>query len=449
MGFIDVKNTEDQKKEAKLIIPKDAFEKQVFNVYKKNVGRMSVPGFRKGKAPKGIIEKIYGKQVFYDEAIDDLLPDIYDEAVKESGFEIVSRPEIEVESIDENGVTLKCAFYVKPEVSVSVYKGLKGERPVVEVSDEEVQEEIDKALKRNSRIITVTDSPVIDGDEVIIDYTGSIDGVEFEGGKAEKQSLKIGSGSFIPGFEDQIIGKNVGDEFDINVTFPEDYSASELKGKPAVFAIRLHEIKRTEMPAFDEEFVKDVSEFDTVDDYKADIKAKITKRKQKEAERALDEELVKQLVENMTADIPQCMYDSEIDSYIREYENNLSSQGISMELFFQYTGMTVEKLREQFKERAEQQVKRRLALEFVAKAEGITVTEEDYEEEFKRMSEQYGVPVEQVKESIKKEYLEKDILNAKAFKFVKEAAEISGEPYDLSDDGEADDETDFVGDEEE
>jgi len=448
MGFIDLKTAEDQKKEAKLVIAKDAFEKQVNNVYKRNIGRMNVPGFRKGKAPKGIVEKVYGKQVFYDEAIDDLLPAIYDEAVKESGFEIVSRPEIEVESIDENGVTLKCAFYVKPEVSVSVYKGLKGERPVIEVTDEEVQEEIDKALKRNSRIITVTDSPVADGDEVIIDYTGSIDGVEFEGGKAEKQSLKIGSGSFIPGFEDQIIGKNVGEEFDINVTFPEDYSASELKGKPAVFAIKLHEIKRTELPVFDEEFVKDVSEFDTVDDYKNDIKAKITKRKQREAERALDEELVKQLVANMTADIPQCMFESEIDSYIREYENNLASQGINMELFFQYTGMTAEKLREQFSERAEQQVKRRLALEFVAKAENITVTDEDYEEEYKRMSEQYGVPVDQVKESIKKEYLEKDILNAKAFKLVKDAADISGEPYDLSEDGDQDD-TAFVSDGEE
>ncbi len=424
MSLKSVKEIEKNRSELELVIDKPAFDAEVMRVYRKNVVKMNVPGFRKGKAPKSIIEKLYGSAVFYDEAIDNLLSPIYAEAVKESKLEVVSRPEIEVVSIDENGVLLKAKVYTKPVAEVSKYKELEVTKEKVEVSDADITAEIDAVRKRNSRLLTVTDRPAQDGDDVVIDFEGFVDGVAFEGGKAEKYTLKLGSKSFIPGFEDQIIGKNTGDEFDITVNFPADYNAENLAGKEAVFKIKLHEIKKTELPELDDDFVKDVSEFNTVDEYKEDIKKKITERKEKVAENNLEESLIDELLANTAVDVPAPMIEGEIDGFVSDYEYRLSSQGGNLDMYFKYTGMTMEQLRESFKPQAERQVKTRLALEQIIKAEDIKATEEDLENEYKKIASGYNVDIEKVKSSIPAENLSGDVELRKAVEFVKANAVI-------------------------
>ena len=419
MSLKNVTSPEKNISVLELHIDKAAFDDAVTKAYKKNVGKMNVPGFRKGKAPKSIIEKMYGAAVFYDDALDMLLPDLYASAVEEAKLEVVSRPEIDIVSIDENGVELTAKVYTKPVATVSKYKGLEAAKETVRVNKSEIEEEIELVRKRNGRQITLEDQPAADGDETVIDFEGFLDGVAFEGGKGEKFPLKLGSGSFIPGFEEQLVGHKAGESFDITVTFPEDYGAKELAGKEAVFKIVLHEVKRTELPEVDDEFVKDVSEFNTLDEYKADVKAKITEWKQKTAEHAFQEALIDELLANTHVDVPAPMIDSEVDAQVRDYDYRLQMQGGSLDMYFQYTGMNMDKLRESFRPGAERQLRRRLALEAVVKAEAIEATEEELEEEYKKIASGYNVDLEKVKESIPVSGITEDVVMRKAVELIK------------------------------
>ena len=419
MSLKNVTSPEKNISVLELHIDKAAFDDAVTKAYKKNVGKMNVTGFRKGKAPKSIIEKMYGAAVFYDDALDMLLPDLYASAVEEAKLEVVSRPEIDIVSIDENGVELTAKVYTKPVATVSKYKGLEAAKETVRVNKSEIEEEIELVRKRNGRQITLEDQPAADGDETVIDFEGFLDGVAFEGGKGEKFPLKLGSGSFIPGFEEQLVGHKAGESFDITVTFPEDYGAKELAGKEAVFKIVLHEVKRTELPEVDDEFVKDVSEFNTLDEYKADVKAKITERKQKTAEHAFEEALIDELLANTDVDVPAPMIDSEVDAQVRDYDYRLQMQGGNLDMYFQYTGMNMDKLRESFRPGAERQLRTRLALEAVVKAEAIEATEEELEEEYKKIASGYNVELEKVKESIPVAGITEDVVMRKAVELIK------------------------------
>ncbi|MBE6717684.1 MAG: trigger factor [Ruminococcaceae bacterium] len=425
MSLKNVTKTEKNVVEIEFSIDKKLFDEEVSRVYKKNVARMNVPGFRKGKAPRSIIEKMYGKGVFYDDAINNLLPEAYSEAVKESNEIVVSQPEFEVVSIDDNGVVLKAKVYVKPEVEIEGYKGIEVEKTVRKATAEDINKEIEAARQRNSRMIDITDRAAQNGDNVIIDYEGFADGVAFEGGKGEKHDLKLGSGQFIPGFEDQIVGHNIGDAFDVNVKFPEEYHADSLAGKEAVFKVVLHEIKFNELPELNDEFAKDVSEFDTLDEYKADVKAKIQSRYEKEAENHVEEQLIDALIEKLQADIPEAMVETEAENLLRDYDNNLRMQGMNLADFVKYTGMSLDTMREQFKPRAERQVKTRLALEKIAELENIEVSENEIEEEFNRIAAMYSIDVEEVKKSIESENLKKDLAVQKAVDLVKAEAVVA------------------------
>ncbi len=411
--------------EVEIVLEKSAFDAEVNKVYRKNVAKMNVPGFRRGKAPKSVIEKMYGSAVFYEEAIDNLLPEAYSAAIAEAKLDVVSRPDIELVSTGDEGVVLKATVIVKPTVKVSEYKGLTAERPEVTVSEEEITREIDMVRNRNARVLTVEDRPAELGDEAVIDFEGFLDGVAFEGGKGEKHPLKLGSGNFIPGFEEQIVGHSKGESFDITVTFPEDYGEASLAGKETVFKIVLHEIKKTELPELDDEFVKDVSEFDTVEEYKASISSKIEERKNNSADAEVEKQLVDKLIANMTGEIPDCMIESEIDRYVNDYDYRLRSQGASLDLYYQYTGSTEEKLRESFKEEAERQVKSRLALERVAKTEKIKAGKKEMEEEYKKIASGYNVDMEYVKKNIPEEGISEDIVLRKAIQVLKDNAVIT------------------------
>ena len=424
MASIKTKEIEKNKYSFEFLINKEAFDAEVNKVYRKNVSKMNVPGFRKGKAPKHVVEKLYGSAVFFDEAIDNLLPEAYEAALASTKLEVVSRPELEVLSIDDKGVTLKASVFTKPEVEISEYKGLEVEKDSAEVSDEDIMKDIDATRERNSRMLTVEGRAAENGDEATIDFEGFLDGVAFDGGKGEKYPLVLGSGSFIPGFEEKIIGKNVGDEFDIDVTFPEDYGAENLAGKAVVFKIKLHELKVKELPELDDEFVKDVSEFNNVDEYKADIRAKLTERREKSVENKLENDLIDALLANTQVDVPACMVEQEIDAQIRDYEYRLSSQGISIDMYYQYTGMTKEQLRENLKADSEKQVKVRLALGKVAKLEKIKALKKDLEAEYKKIATGYNVDIDTVKSSISEENISEDIILRKAIDFIKENAVI-------------------------
>jgi len=411
--------------ELEILIEKSVFDAEVDKVFKKNAEKITVPGFRKGKAPRKIIEKMYGTAYFFEEAIDNLLPDEYSAAIAEAGIDPVSRPEIDVKSMDDNGVLLVAKVYTKPEAVVADYKGIEVKKDKVRVTKDEIAAEIDKIRERNARILTLTDVAAENGDEVVIDFEGFVDGVAFEGGKAEKYSLKLGSHSFIEGFEEQLVGKVPSDEvFDIDVAFPADYGAENLAGKPAVFKIKLHEVKRTDLPELDDEFVKDVSEFNTVAEYEADIKAKIKERKTADSDRKLEEDLLNAVIEKTTVEIPDCMIETEIDGYVRDYDYRLQMQGGSLDLYYKYTGQTEEQLRESFKSGAEKQVKTRLALEFIAKTENITATEEEIEAEYAKIAAGYAVEIDKVKSSIPVSGITEDVVLRKAVDFVKENAVI-------------------------
>lgn len=422
---IKAKQLEKNKYEFSFTIEKPVFDAEIEKVYRKNAPKMNIPGFRRGKAPRHIIEKMYGATVFYDEALDNLLPEAYEKALGETKLEAVSRPELDIVSIDDNGVCLKAAVWVKPEVEISEYKGITVDREAINVTEEDILKEIDLTRERNARMLTVEDRAAADGDTAVIDFEGFVDGVAFEGGKGENYSLRLGSGSFIPGFEDQVIGHKPGEEFDINVTFPEEYGAENLAGKAAVFKIKLHEIKVKELPVLDDEFVKDVSEFNTVDEYKEDVKKHLTERREAQEDNKVENALINALLENTTVDIPQCMIDNEVDGYVRDYEYRLRSQGGSLDMYFKYTGMTMEQLRENFKADAEKQVKTRLALGKVAKSEKLKALKKDLDAEYKKIASGYNVDVETVKTSIPAESISEDIVLRKAVDFIKENAVIN------------------------
>lgn len=405
-------------------VDKETFDKAVDKVFKKKVGSISVPGFRKGKAPRSIIEKMYGKGVFYEDAVNEVLPDAYDKAVEGCELVFVSQPEFDIVTLDDNGVVFKAKVYTKPEMKIEGYKGIKAEREDTAVTDDEVNEEIERKRTQASRLIDVTDRAVENGDTVSIDFDGSVDGVPFEGGKAEKYDLVIGSGSFIPGFEEQIIGKNIGDEFDVNVTFPEDYHAKELAGKAAVFKIKLHSIKVSEKPDVDDEFAKD-NGFDTLDEYKADVKAKIEDRKTKSADAGVEEQIIDTLISKLEGEIPEVMFANETENFVRDYDNRLRMQGLDLSTYFKYTGLDLDSLRKQLRPQAERQVKTRLALEKIAELENITVSDEEIEKEYEDMAKAYSMEVEKIKEIVDAKGVGADLKVKKAIDLVKGAAEVS------------------------
>ena len=404
-------------------VSREAYEKAENEAYKKNVKSINVPGFRKGKAPKAIIEKMYGKGIFFEDAINACIPEAFEAAVKEAEFKVVGTPKFDLVS-DDGDIVLKAEGFVKPEVSIENYKGIEVEKKVAEVTDEEISAELDRARERNARTIEITDRAAQNGDICNIDYEGSVDGVPFEGGKANGHDLKLGSGAFIPGFEDQIVGKNIGEEFDVNVTFPEEYHAKELAGKAAVFKTKLNAIKFEELPALDDEFAKDVSEFDTLDEYKADLKAKMVKRNEDRAQSEFENALAEALIERLSAEIPEPMFEAETENYVRDYDTRLRANGLDLNTYFKYTGLTLDALRKEMRPNAEKQVKVRLALEKIAALENLSVTDEEVEAEYKRVSDAYNVPVEQVKSMVMADDIKADLLVAHAMDFVKENAKV-------------------------
>ncbi len=425
---MSLKNTENiAVNEYKITFDVDhaTFEGAINKVYKKQVKNITIPGFRKGKAPRAIVEKMYGKEVFYEDAINEVIPAAYTEAI--DGFEgtIVSQPSFDVESIDENGVVLTATFFTKPEAQIADYLGLEITRTVAEATDAEVEAELSGVQARNSRMIEISDRAAAMEDVANIDFEGFVDGVAFAGGKGEGHELKLGSGQFIPGFEEQIVGKNIGDEFDVTVTFPEDYHAEELKGKEAIFKCKLNGLKFNELPVLDDDFAKDVSEFDTLDEYKADIKAKLQENHNKQADAQVEEQIIAALNEKLVAEIPECMFENETENFVRDYDNRLRMQGLDLSTYFKYTGLDLDTLRKNMRPDAERQVKTRLALETIAKLEGIVASEEEIEEEYNRLAEAYKMEIDRIKAAAPADAIAEDLKVKKAIDLVKEKAVIT------------------------
>ena len=407
-------------------VPAEDVEKAIQGAYQKMKKSINIPGFRKGKAPRQLIEKMYGKEVFYNEAVDAMLPKAYSDAVEECGEEIVSYPKINVEQIESGKPFIFTAeVAVKPAVTLGEYKGIQVEKAPVEVTDEEIQAEVDKEREANSRTVTVEDRAVQKGDIATIDFEGFVDGVAFDGGKGENYDLEIGSNTFIPGFEDQLVGAEIGKELDVNVTFPEEYGAKELAGKAAVFKCKVNGIKVKELPEADDEFAQEVSEFDTLDAYKEDIKANLLKKKEEEAQRVKEDAVIGKIIEGAQMDIPEAMVEYQTQQMLDDFGRRMQSQGLSLEQYFQFTGMTEDQYKEQMKPRALQNIQSRLVLEAVAAAEKLEATEEDLDAEYAKMAEQYKLDVEKVKEifgEYQKEELKKDIVIQKAAALVTDAA---------------------------
>ncbi len=411
-----------------LSISAEDFEKAINKAYNKEKGNISIPGFRKGKAPRAIIEKRYGENVFYDDALDICFPEAYEKAIEEAGIEPVDNPfDFDIKEIGKNGVELICKVTVKPEVKIENYKGLSAVKAPTEVTDEEVAAELDKKLQQNARIIPVEGRAVENGDIAVIDFEGFVDGEAFEGGKAEEYELEIGSGSFIPGFEEQIIGHSVEEEFDVNVSFPEDY-AEALAGKAATFKIKLHAIKAKELPVADDEFVKDVSEFDTLEEDKADIRKTLEEQKKTASDRNFENEIFDKLANILEAEIPEAMVRRTTENMVSEFRYNVESQGIPFEQYLGYLGMSVDSIKETYKERAEKEVRIELALEKIAELEGIEITDEDVEAEFNTMAEKYGVDIETVKKAVMADTVKKELKARKASAIVTESAVEEGAP---------------------
>lgn len=419
-----------EKNMAKLTVEVSAeqFAECIQTAYKKTKNRFALPGFRKGKAPLNMIEKMYGVEVFYETAADEAINETYAEAMKESALEIVSRPEVEIVQIEKGKPFIYVATVaVKPEVTLGEYKGVEVEKASEEVTDAEVSAELIRIQDQNSRIITIEDRGVEDGDQTVIDFKGMIDGAAFEGGEAEDYSLTIGSHSFIDTFEEQLIGKNVGETCEVNVTFPTEYHAKNLAGKPAVFEVTIKEIKHKELPELNDEFASEVSEFETLDEYKADLKKNLEERKKKEAVTLNEDKVVEAVVANASMDIPEPMLKAQAESMIQENARRMQSQGISLDQYMQYTGMTMDMLRDQMKPQAERRIKTRLVLEAVAEAEKIEVTEEQMDEELKKMADAYKMEVDKLKEymgDFEKEQMKKDLAVQAAVDFLVAEAKL-------------------------
>ncbi len=394
--------------------------------YQKQKNKITIPGFRKGKAPKAMIEKMYGKEIFFEDAANEVIPDAYDKAYEECGEDIVSTPKIDVVQLEAGKPFIFSAeVALKPEVTLGKYKGVKVEKIDTAVSDEDVDKAVEEERERNARSIAVTDRPVKDKDDIILDFEGFVDGVAFNGGKGENYPLTIGSGQFIPGFEDQLIGKEIGTECEVNVTFPEDYQAEELKGKAAVFKCTVKEIKEKQLPDLDDEFASEVSEFDTLDEYKADVRKNLEDKKQAEAKNAKEDAVIKAIIEDAKMDIPEAMIETQKRQMLEEFAERIQSQGLNFSQYMQFTGMTAEQMMEQVAPQAMDRIQSRLVLEAVAKAENLTATDEDFDKEVDKLAESYKMEKDKVVEMIgeegKKQLLE-DIAVSKAVEFVTENA---------------------------
>lgn len=391
----------EEKNMVKLVIEASAeeFEAGLNAAYNKNKNKISVPGFRKGKAPRKMIEQLYGSQIFFEDAANEIIPDAYADAAKESGLDIVSQPKVSIEQLEAGKPFIFAAeVAVRPEVELGEYKGVEVTKADAEVTDADVEEELKKVQDQNSRTVSVEDRAVKDGDMTVIDFEGFIDGEAFEGGKGENYPLTIGSHSFIDTFEEQMIGMNIGEEKEINVTFPEDYHAENLKGKPATFKVTVKEIKEKQLPELDDDFAQDVSDFDTLAEYKDDLKKKIAERKESEAKAKKESEAIEKVVEAAKMDIPQAMIDTQVNRMLEDFAMRLQQQGLSVEQYFQYTGMTADKIMEEMKPEAVKRIKNSLVLEAVAKAENIEVSEEEFEAELQKMADMYKMEIEKIKE---------------------------------------------------
>lgn len=422
MEIISQNNTATNTTAIEFSFTAEEFENAISAAYNKRKKSITVPGFRKGKAPRKVIEAQYGESVFYDDAVNSLYNQNIVAVIDKTGLDVVDVENTEVVEVSkENGVKFKADIITKPVVEISDYKGLEVKKTTKTVDDAAVDAEIDKIRNRNARSISVEDRAAQIGDTAVIDFEGFLDGVAFEGGKGEKFPLELGSGSFIPGFEEQVAGKNIGEDFDVNVTFPEHYQAENLAGKPAVFKCKLHEIKGKELPNVDDEFVKDVSEFDTLDEYKADIKSKLEKTAADEASTNLDNALVDAVIGKMKAEVPQVMYQRRIDEIVREWS---ARNRISVEDYLKYTGVTMDQFRANFTEVAKRQVDLRLALEKIAELENITVSDEDVEKEYADMAEQYKMDVDKIKAAVPADAIKNDLKIEKALDLVRDSAKI-------------------------
>lgn len=425
MSLVNSTKLEEANKfELEVSVDKDTFAAATQKVYKKQVKSISIPGFRKGKAPKHMIEKMYGKEVFYDDAMQECYPEALSDAAVEADVKIVEVDNLECMDVSEEGFTFKATIVVVPTLEVDGYKGIEVEKKSTEVTDELVEEELQSVRERNGRMVTVEDRPCENGDTVVIDFDGSVDGVPFEGGKSENYNLKLGDGNFIPGFEEAVVGHKTGEEFTIDVTFPEDYHAEDLKGKDAQFAIKLHEIKTKELPEVDDDFVKDVSEKDTVEEYKEELKEKVAKRLEEEAEKDFDDQLSEKLVELVNDDIPEAMYSNEVRDMINEFDMRLRSQGMDLNTYCQYTGMEMGSIETMYRPQAETRVKLRLVLEAIARQENIEISDDDIEAEYKKMAEAYKSDVEEIKKYVVAENLAEDIKVERAMQLVKDSAKL-------------------------
>ena len=424
MNLISCEKLEKSMVELQFSIDAETFKAAVNNAFKREGKKYAIPGFRKGKAPRHMIEKMYGSDIFHYDAVNDLFPEAYEAAVKEAKIDVVGRPDPEVVSMSEaDGVVLKVKVAVKPEVELGEYAGLTVTKEAKNVNEADVDAEVKRMQDRNGRLLT-REGAAENGDTVDIDFEGFVDGKAFEGGKAEHYSLVLGSGSFIPGFEDQVVGHSAGEEFDVNVKFPEEYGAAELAGKDATFKIKLHEVKYKELPALDDDFAKDVSEYDTLDELKDSIRNNIKTNLDKQAEQKVENDLMDQVITNMKADIPDAMVDSRIDELVQDFEYRISQQGLKLADYLEYMGMNIEQFRAQFKEQADKQVKMRLAMEAIVAKEGITASDEEFEEEVKRIADAYKMEADKVKSIVDAAAVKADLAINKAIDFVKEKANV-------------------------
>ena len=423
---LQVENLEKNMAKLTIEVPASEFEKALQSAYNKQKKSISVPGFRKGKVPRQMVEKMYVPEIFYEDAANELIPTAYEEELKNCDLEIVSRPTVDIVQIKKGeNFIFTAEVAVKPEVTLGEYKGMEVDKTSTRVTQKEVEAKIKEEAEKNARTVTVEGRPVQDGDEVILDFEGFVDGEAFEGGKGENYPLTIGSGSFIPGFEEQLVGAEAEKEVEVKVTFPEEYHAEELKGKDAVFKCTIHEIKEKQIPEIDDEFAAEVSEFDTLDEYKADVKAKIKEQKENEGKQKKEDQAVEKAVANATMEIPEAMIDEQVRQMVNEFAQNMQYQGISFEQYCQITGMTLEKIQEETRPQAVKRIETRLVLEAIAKAENIEVTEERLDEEIKKMAESYNMEADKLKELMgeeEKKQMKEDIAVQDAVTFLVENA---------------------------
>ena len=427
MNLISCEKLEKSMVELQFSIDADTFKKAVSNAFKRESKKYAIPGFRKGKAPRHMIEKMYGADIFHYDAVNDLFPENYEAAVKAAGIEIVGRPEPEVVSMsEEEGAVLKVKVAVKPEVTLGEYAGLSVTKKVKTVDDAQVEAELKRMQDRNARMLTRAGAAE-NGDTADIDFEGFVDGTAFEGGKAEHYSLVLGSGSFIPGFEEQVVGHKAGESFDVNVKFPEEYHAAELAGKDATFKVTLHEVKYKELPALDDDFAMDVSEYDTLEELKNSIRKGMEDNNDKQADQQVENDLIEQVVGGMTVEVPQAMYDERMDELVQDFQYRIEQQGLKLDQYLQYMGMNMEQFRGQFAEQAEKQVKMRLAMEAIVAKEGITASDEEFEAEVKRIADAYQMEADKVRSLVNADAVKADLAVNKAIDFVKEKANVTTE----------------------